>query len=178
MMRDWKRILYGLHPHLLGWIWGGLLVLQLALVFFVFKSPGIAELWVSGWVIWALGTVFALVPIVTLRVQGGVPKGKSYMATTVLVDRGIYAIVRHPQGATAGILLNLALALIGQHWLIALLSGVGMILIYADALKADQACIEKFGEAYLRYMERVPRANPIVGIIRLLRRRESASTVP
>jgi protein-S-isoprenylcysteine O-methyltransferase Ste14 len=177
-MRDWERILYGLHPHLLAWIWAGLLLLQLALAFFVFTNPRIPGLTILGWVIWAVGTVFALVPIVTLRTQGGVPKGKSYMATSVLVDRGIYAIVRHPQGATAGILLNLALPLIGQHWLVALLSGVGIILIYVDALKTDQACIEKFGEAYLHYMERVPRANPIVGILRLLRRRASASHAP
>jgi protein-S-isoprenylcysteine O-methyltransferase Ste14 len=166
-----------MHPHLLAWIWAGLLILQLALVFFVFNNPSITGLWILGWVFWALGTVFALVPIVTLRIMGGVPKGKSYMKTTVLVDGGIYAIVRHPQGATAGILLNLALPLIGQHWLVGLLSGVGMILIYVDALKADQACIEKFGEAYERYMEQVPRVNPIVGIIRLLRRRGSASRV-
>ena len=42
-----------------------------------------------------------LLPIITFRRKGGVAKGESYIKTTVLVDTGIYAIVRHPQGGTA-----------------------------------------------------------------------------
>jgi protein-S-isoprenylcysteine O-methyltransferase Ste14 len=97
-----------------------------------------------------------------------VPEGRSYMETTTLVDTGIYAIVRHPQGGTAGLLLNLALALIGQHWLPLILTAVGMALIYVDTFNADQACIEKFGAEYVRYMQRVPRVNFVAGILRLL----------
>ena len=59
--------------------------------------------------------VFAVLPILTLRRQGGVAKGQSYMKTTTLVDTGIYAIVRHPQGGTAWLLFNLATMLIAQH---------------------------------------------------------------
>lgn len=167
-MKDWKRSLYGLHPHLLAWIWSALLVLQMILAFFVFREPRLPGLRTVGWVIWTLGTVFAILPILTLRTRGGVPEGKSYMETTTLVDTGIYAIVRHPQGGTAGILLNLALALIGQHWLLVILAAVGMVLIYVDTFKADAACIEKFGQEYVRYMQRVPRVNFLAGILRLL----------
>jgi protein-S-isoprenylcysteine O-methyltransferase Ste14 len=168
MMKDWKSSLYGLHPHLLAWIWSAVLISQMILAFFVFRGPKIQALSVAGWAIWALGTVFAILPIFTLRTRGGAPKGRSYMETTALVDTGIYAIVRHPQGGTAGILLNLALALIGQHWLLAVLAVVGMILIYMDTSKADEACIEKFGQEYVRYMQRVPRVNFMAGILRLL----------
>ena len=90
------------------------------------------------------------------------------METTDLVDTGIYAIVRHPQGGTAGLLFNLALALIGQHWLLVVLAAVGMVLIYVDTFKADDACIVKFGEDYVRYMQRVPRVNFVAGLLRLL----------
>jgi protein-S-isoprenylcysteine O-methyltransferase Ste14 len=90
------------------------------------------------------------------------------MQTTTLVDTGIYAIVRHPQSGTAGILLNLALALIGQHWLLVALAAVGMVLLYVDTFRADQACIEKFGREYERYMQRVPRVNFVTGLVRLL----------
>jgi protein-S-isoprenylcysteine O-methyltransferase Ste14 len=106
-----------------------------------------------------MGTVFAVWPIITLRTRGRVPQGKSYMQTTALVETGIYAIVRHPQGGTAGILFNLALLLIGQHWLLVVLAALGILLIYLDTFNADVACIEKFGKAYVQYMQRVPRVD-------------------
>ena len=167
-MKDWKRVFYGLHPHLLAWIWSALLILEVVLAFFVLQQPRIEALMVAGWVLWTLGVIFAIVPIFALRTRGKVPKGKSYMETTALVDTGIYAIARHPQGGTAGILFNLALALIGQHWLLVVLAAVGMVLIYMDTFKADKACIEKFGEEYVRYMQRVPRVNFVAGLRRLL----------
>ena len=175
-MKDWKSSLHGLRPHFLAWIWTVLLLLQMGLAFFAFSEPRLPGLRVVGWATWTLGTVFAVLPILTLRTRGRVPKGKSYMETTALVDTGIYAIVRHPQGGTAGILLNLALALIGQHWLLVVLAVVGMILIYMDTFKADEACIEKFGEEYVRYMQRVPRVNFVAGLLRLLVHPGSEST--
>ena len=178
MKKEGKRFLDGLHPHLLAWIWAALLLLQMGLAFFVFTEPKSLGLMIAGWVIWALGTAFALVPILALRTRGGVPEGKSYMETTTLVDTGIYALVRHPQGGTAGILLNLALPFIGQHWLLVILCVVGMALIYVDTFKADEACIEKFGEAYVHYMQRVPRVNFVAGIVRLLRRKGLQSSRP
>jgi protein-S-isoprenylcysteine O-methyltransferase Ste14 len=167
-VKDWKSALGGSHPHLLAWIWSVLLLLQVGLAFFVFRDPQVRALTVAGWAIWGLGTVFALLPIVTFRAKGRVPKGKSYMQTTALVDTGIYALARHPQGGTAGILLNLALPLIGQHWLLVILAIVGIVLIYLDTFNADAACIEKFGDEYVRYMQRVPRVNFVAGILRLL----------
>jgi protein-S-isoprenylcysteine O-methyltransferase Ste14 len=168
MMEDWKRFLYGLHPHLLAWIWATLLIVQVVLAFFVFRDAKIPTLRVAGWVLWGLGTIFAIVPIFALRARGKVPEGKSYMETTALVDTGIYAIVRHPQGGTAGILFDLALPLIGQHWLLVVLSAISAVLIYVDTFNADRACIEKFGEEYARYMQRVPRVNFLAGLLRLL----------
>jgi protein-S-isoprenylcysteine O-methyltransferase Ste14 len=126
---------------------------------------------VAGWVIWALGTIFAIWPFFALRAGGKVPEGKSYMETTALVDTGIYAVVRHPQGGTAGLLFNVALALIGQHWLLVILAIVGMALIYLDTFNADENCIDKFGEEYERYMQRVPRVNFVSGLLRLLAHR-------
>jgi protein-S-isoprenylcysteine O-methyltransferase Ste14 len=176
MMADRRSALDRLHPHLLSWIWSALLLLAVGLAFFVFVEPRLPGLRVVGWAVWALGCVFAILPILTLRRKGGVPEGKSYMETTALVDSGIYAIVRHPQGGTAGILLNLALALIGQHWLVTVLASVGMVLIYIDTFNSDRACIEKFGEEYQRYMQRVPRVNFVAGLLRLLLHAKPDST--
>ena len=167
-MKGWQNSLRGLHPHLLAWIWAILLISQIILALFVFQQPRNQPLMIAGWAIWALGTIFAIWPIFALRARGQVPEGKNYMETTALVDTGIYAIVRHPQGGTAGILLNLALPLIGQHWLLVILAVVGMILIYIDTFPADEGCIEKFGEEYVRYMQRVPSVNFVTGLFRLL----------
>ena len=76
-MKGWKRYLDGLHPHLLAWIWAALLLLQMGLAFFVFAEPESPGLRIAGWVVWAMGVVFAIVPILTLSTRGGVPEGKS-----------------------------------------------------------------------------------------------------
>jgi protein-S-isoprenylcysteine O-methyltransferase Ste14 len=61
--------------------------------------------------------------------------------------------------------------LIAQHWSSVLLGLISMALVYADSFKADQGCIEKFGDAYVAYMERVPRVNFVAGIVRLMQHR-------
>jgi protein-S-isoprenylcysteine O-methyltransferase Ste14 len=69
-------------------------------------------------------------------------------------------------------LLSLALTLITQHWFIATIGAVAMVLNYLIALKADQELIEKFGEDYERYMQKVPRMNFLAGLMRLVRCRK------
>ena len=54
-------------------------------------------LFIVGWVIWAFGMVLVMAPIVVFPRRGGVPKGRSFVNTTRLVDTGIYSLVRHPQ---------------------------------------------------------------------------------
>ena len=49
-----------------------------------------------------------------------------------------------------------------------------MVLNYFIALKADQELIEKFDDDYKRYMQKVPRINFLVGLIRLVGRRNRA----
>lgn len=102
-------------------------------------------------------------------------KGDSYMKTTVLVDTGLYAVVRHPQGGTAWLFINLGVMLIALHWSSVALGAVSMVLAYADTFKADQYAIEKFGDRYEHYMKDVPRTNFVTGIVRLfwLRKRGS-----
>jgi protein-S-isoprenylcysteine O-methyltransferase Ste14 len=148
-----------------------LTALQYVLAFFVFKLPGLPALQWVGWGIWVLSCIFGFGPIFILGREGGVPKGKSYVHTTRLVDSGLYAIVRHPQ-YVAGILLNVSLMLLAQHWLIIGIGVLSASLIYLDILlKADREGLDKFGDAYREYMHRVPRANIALGIFRLLRAR-------
>lgn len=169
-MKRFQEFLYSLHPFLLSSIAGTLTVAQIILAFFL-HGLGYEVLKWFGWICWWAGVLFAMLPIITFRRKGGVAKGESYMKTTVLVDTGIYAIVRHPQGGTAWLLFNLAVIFIAWHWTSAILGLVSMGLVYADAFKADQYCIEKFGDDYKRYMQKVSRVNFLAGIIHLLQRR-------
>jgi len=116
------------------------------------------------------GIVFGMLPTFEFRKKGGVMKGESYIHTTKLVDTGIYSIVRHPQYVTF-ILWAFAGMLLFQHWII-IIQGIPIIpLTYIDLIKADKDSIEKFGDDYKQYMKKVPRANFLLGIIWLLRRR-------
>jgi protein-S-isoprenylcysteine O-methyltransferase Ste14 len=171
-MKRLQEHLYNAPPFLLASIAGVLTVAQIVLAFFL-RQPGPEAIEWAGWICLWISAIFGWLPIITFRRKGGVPQGQSYVKTTVLVDTGIYAIVRHPQGCTAWLLINLGVMLIAQHWSSVILGLVSMVLAYADTLKADQRCIEKFGDAYIRYMERVPRANFVAGIIRLVRRSKS-----
>ena len=113
-----------------------------------------------------ISAFFGWLPIYAFKRKGAVPEGKSYMRTTVLVDSGIYSIVRHPQ-FLAGVLISLALVLMSQYWVNAVLFLPVLVGTILDARRADVRLVEKFGEDYLRYMEEVPGLNLLVGIIRL-----------
>jgi len=169
MMKHFEEFLYSLHPFLLSSIAGVLTVAQIVLAFFL-HQPGSEALEWAGWVcLWTSG-IFGMLPVITFRRKGGVADGESYTKTTVLVDTGVYAIVRHPQGGTAWLLINLGVMLIAQHWSSVVLGLASLVLVYADTFKTDQYCIEKFGDEYERYMEKVPRVNFVAGIVRLARR--------
>jgi len=162
-MKHWNK-------YILSIVWSSLLLTQILLVF-VFgmnNNAGLRVLRLTGWIVWALSVVLGWLPIFILKRAGGVEKGRSYVHTSVLVDSGLYAIVRHPQ-YSAGILFTLALILISQTWLIAVIGLVCIILMYWDILNADKYEIQKFGDEYKRYMEKVPGTNFFLGVIRLLR---------
>lgn len=112
---------------------------------------------------------------VAFQRKGEIPAGQSCVDTTVLVDSGIYAVVRHPMYAS-WIILSLALVLLSQHWLSVVLSCIATLFLYYDAWREDQSLILKFGQAYKNYMDRVPRANILVGIYRVLVNKSSQTS--
>jgi protein-S-isoprenylcysteine O-methyltransferase Ste14 len=169
-MKHLREFLYKLNPYTLCCIWTPLIVAQIVLVF-ALHQPVSEWLQLIGYILWWISAIFGWLPIFTLHRKGGVPKGKSFVHTTLMVNTGIYAIVRHPQMGTAGILMCLSLMLITQHWISIALGVPAMILVYLDLIKADQRCVEKFGDAYRFYMESVPRVNFVLGVIRLIARR-------
>ena len=139
---------------------------QIVLAFLFYEENNIAIINL-GWVILWISAIFGWLPIFTFKKLGRVPKGKAYLHTTILVDRGVYAIVRHPQ-YLAGILMGLAFPLISQHWLVAALGVIVIAINYVDTFEEEASNIAKFGDAYRQYMQRVPRLNFLLGIIRVI----------
>jgi len=60
--------------------------------------------------------------------------------------------------------------LLYPHWLFGVLGVIGATLTYLSTKDEDKRLIEKFGDAYREYMQRVPGMNFLLGIIRLWRR--------
>jgi protein-S-isoprenylcysteine O-methyltransferase Ste14 len=145
------------------------MLLQIVLSFFLFNPDGMEIVRSAGKDLLLLSGILGLLPIYELKKKGKVPKGKSYVKTTRLVETGIYGVVRHPQ-FVGGILLALSIAMIAQNWVISVLGLMGMAIFYLGLIEGDERGVEKFGKDYREYMERVPRANFIWGLIKAARR--------
>ena len=125
---------------------------------------------IIGGIVWALGMVLVMAPILMFPRRGGVPKGKSFVDTTKLVDTGIYAIVRHPQYTGGIYAIFMTTILLYPHWLFGILGVIGTVVIYMGCREEDQRLIKKFGNDYVAYMERVPRMNFVLGLWRLVKK--------
>jgi protein-S-isoprenylcysteine O-methyltransferase Ste14 len=104
-------------------------------------------------------------PMFTMRRYGRAQPGESYMQATSVVDRGLYAVVRHPQ-YLGYMCLNVTFMLISPHWLIILVGSLAMMLFYLYAHQEEKRLIKKFGGAYQEYMSCVPGFNIIGGMAR------------
>jgi len=148
-----------------------LLALEYMLLWFLDNPAGIEELRYAGWLIFTVGIVLIFLPRFVFRSKGKVKKEKDWTETTVLVDTGIYSVVRHPL-YLGWLLVYLAIMLWSQHWLTIIVGGSGMTCIYLISKQEDQRLVEKFGDDYKRYMLSVPRMNLLVGVIRLLQHKK------
>ena len=124
------------------------------------RGAGVFALLVAG--------VLIFWPFVLLARYGGAGGGRAGVQTSVVVERGLYALLRHPQylGDT---LLACGFALLSQHGDAALLVAVGALCFYMQAVREEEYCLARFGEPYERYRRRVPRFNIVLGVIRRLR---------
>jgi protein-S-isoprenylcysteine O-methyltransferase Ste14/NAD-dependent dihydropyrimidine dehydrogenase PreA subunit len=125
-----------------------------------------------GWLVTVIGLPFFLATAIYFPRSGKPQEGKSSMDVTAVVDTGLYGFVRHPQylGCMS---MMLASVLVSQHWLSAIIGVPIAVWIYTEIPKEEKGLILKFGDDYRRYMQEVPRLNPIEGLIKLLRARRS-----
>lgn len=146
-------------------------LIQISIMIFVYNDLGLTFLTYIGWIVWLFSLYFALIPFFKFKKRGEVEKGKNYTQTTKLVKDGPYAVVRHPQ-YLGGILFTISITLWSQVWLSLVLSILIVILTYQWTYSEDNKLIEKFGKDYESYKKKVPRLNPILGIIKYLSQRK------
>jgi protein-S-isoprenylcysteine O-methyltransferase Ste14 len=117
--------------------------------------------------------ILVMMPIIMFPRRGGVPKGKTFVHTTRLVDTGVYGVVRHPQYLGGILAIFVTTFLLYPHWLFAVLGVPGAVILYWGTREEERRLIEQFGSDYQTYMQRVPRMNLILGMIRSYRRQRS-----
>jgi len=135
--------------------------------YFFQDNLGVMVLVYVGWLVGLTGLAFFIRSTYELKKKGRSLKGKSFLLTSVLVDNGIYAIIRHPE-YLGSMLLVLGSILISQHWLTLVLGVPVLLWFFVYVLPTeDRHLIEKFGDDYKRYMQTVPGLNFVVGIMQL-----------
>lgn len=138
-------------------------------MFLFFNELDLIVLVYIGYILWAFSLYFGFISFRVFKKKGGVEKGKSYLHTQKLVTNGPYAIIRHPQ-YLGGLFFAISITLWTQILLSLILSIIIIILTYQWTYAEDKKLIEKFGEDYKKYMERVPRLNFMLGIVKRARR--------
>ncbi len=128
-----------------------------------------------------LGTNNLLVVVGIALVAGGLNihrKRKRYLTARILVgipevhgdekergkllDQGPYGIIRHPRYVEI-LLLTFGYAAISNHVGAYVLSGLAVPIVHLLVLLEERELLDRFGEAYREYRERVPRYIPAAG---------------
>jgi protein-S-isoprenylcysteine O-methyltransferase Ste14 len=125
---------------------------------------------IIGYTVWAVGMFLVIYPFIYFKKKGGVNRGKSYVYTNKIVTTGLYSVIRHVQYTGGIISIFIATPLIFPHWIFIALGIPGILLIYVGTKREDKLMVEKFGDDYSKYMEKVPAINIFVGLYRKLMR--------
>lgn len=149
---------------------GALLVADFVLIWILDKSVVLKGLDYVAMATWLVAMVLLFLPMRTLRRQGRVPPGESFVDTEALVNTGIYALVRHPL-YLGWMLMYLVVFLFNPNWALAAIGVVGTACVWWFTRQEEQLLLARFGESYQRYMHTTPRFNLLAGIIRLQRDR-------
>jgi protein-S-isoprenylcysteine O-methyltransferase Ste14 len=153
-------------PKLFAWIASAITISLIVVTQFLPRGDD-PYLRVTGVFVLLLAGVFIFGPFYLLTKHGGFKDGRAYMQARIVVDRGLYAITRHPQ-YLGYVFLACGFALLSQHWVAFLLAVVGVTFFYLQAVSEERYCLARLGEPYLQYCRRVPRFNLVLGIVRLL----------
>lgn len=126
-----------------------------------YNSANLVTLLHTGWITLIFG-ITILLNSSQSRKKGRVSENEDQ---EILVESGMYALVRHPE-FLGHLLIISSLVLIAQHIFSLIIEAILIFLLYFAMIEEEKQNIEKFGEAYRDYMQRVPRINLFAGIVR------------
>ena len=129
----------------------------------LYNSADLAGLLYAGWITLAFGIIFLLCSSKSRK--------KEHAEDIGLVESGMYAFVRHPE-FLGHILIIFALVIISQHLISLIVGAILIVLLCLAMIDEEKRNMEKFGDAYMDYMKRVPRINLIAGIIKQISRKK------
>ncbi len=159
---------------LTAWLGFGFAVVAILLAL---RFPGGAPRWAHG-----LGTACLLgsaplifLPFIQLPRHGRAEPGRSYMETTALADRGLYAVVRHPQ-YLGYVLLTTGFALRAPHPAVVASAVAAVAGFLLQARAEDRDLRRRFGREWESWARAVPAFNLAAGLVRLVRRRRAGRT--
>ncbi len=140
-----NRVKYDLKGKIVFFLWIFLLgVLSIYTIFLPLKL-GTAALY-AGLSIYAVGLITAALVIINrAKTTGG-----------ETVTRGLYRYSRHPMYLAAFIAL-LGICMATASWICLAFSAAIIILIHLQVLSEERYCLERYGDPYREYMNRVPR---------------------
>ena len=134
-------------------------------IFFTLMMLGLAGIWIQfnvpiirivGLVLYAPAAFFVVSAFVNLK-RKGKPE-TVWESTTAMIGSGVFGIVRHPLYLGTAI-WTLGLMLVFQSIPLTLLGIIGIFCFRMASKKEDAFNIEKFGDRYREYIEKVPAWN-------------------
>lgn len=159
----------GQPPSVFGWVATVAVIVTVAAGRLVDTAP---PPWVRGVGVAVLAVALPLftLPFAHLGRYGARAPGMTYMDTTRVADRGVYALVRHPQYLGYSLLVA-GLSLISLHWITVSAAVAAFLGFDLQARAEERFLLQRMGEPYATYTARVPRFNVLAGAWRWWRRR-------
>ena len=139
----------------------GIMFSLIVLLSMVWGAGDISPLVYCGLALYIPAAAFVILSFISLKHQGKPESG--WEPTTVLIESGVFGIVRHPLFLGSAI-FTLGFILVIQSILSAVLGVVAIFCLWMASKGEDAYNIDKFGDGYKKYMERVPMWNFFKGI--------------
>ncbi len=146
----------------------GMMLIAIGAGVFVLRQTLLAvEFGPPGWLGWPAVLCFVAALVVevqcrkhlSLRTLVGIPELSPTPPGQPLLDQGIYARLRHPRYVVV-ILSVFALAFFTNYLAVYLLCPLACLVLYGITLMEERELVERFGQAYRQYQQRVPRFVP------------------
>jgi protein-S-isoprenylcysteine O-methyltransferase Ste14 len=156
----WRWLIPVARKHQVGEIYAacgvGILSCSVVLGELVWGAGGNQPMRCAGWLLYIPAAGLVISSFITLGHQGKPDSGWEH--TTRLVRSGVYGIVRHP------LFLGSSIFMLGSVLVLQLVQAVvlGLAAVFCfwmASRKEDAFNMEKFGDAYRKYMDEVPMWN-------------------